>query len=100
MVKKIKQMMIVFNAKTLDELESQIRENKLEIARESVIATLIGLKAGVESVDLPIHCEEDTIEFSLSVMTEEYEEIFRKNWDALEELEEYELLSEIQTHIG
>lgn len=90
---------ITFNARTLEELESQIEENRYSIAKESVIATLIGLKTGVESVDLPIHCEENTIEIHLSVLIENYDDIFRKNWDMLVELEEYELLSEIQMYI-
>jgi len=95
--------MIVFEARTLEELIVEVREREVEIGVESVISTLIGLQTGVEVVKLDIKTTDELKEefdFSLEVIIEDYEETFRKNKDKLIKAEEYELLSEIQTYIG
>lgn len=95
--------MIVFEARTLEELIVEVREREVEIGVESVISTLIGLQTGVEVVKLDIKTTDELKEefdFSLEVIIEDYEETFRKNKDKLIKAEEYELLSEIQTYIS
>ena len=95
--------MIVFEARTLEELIVEVRDREVEIGVESVISTLIGLQTGVEVVKLDIKTTDELKEefdFSLEVLIEDYEETFRKNKDKLIKAEEYELLSEIQTYIG
>jgi len=92
--------MIRLYSKTLDELREEMLDRRNEIAKESVISTLIGLEQGVDVVKLEVQLEHDFVELSLEILTDEYEETFRKNREALIELEEYELLSEIQKHVG
>ena len=92
--------MIRLYSKTLDELREEMIEKKNQIAKESVISTLIGLEQGVDVVKLEVQLEHDFVELSLEILTDEYEETFRKNREALIEMEEYELLSEIQKHVG
>jgi len=95
--------MIVFEARTLEELIIEVREKEVEIGVESVISTLIGLNTGVEVVKLDIQITEELKEefdFSLEVYTDDYQSTFQKNKDKLIEAEEYELLSEVQKHIG
>jgi hypothetical protein len=45
------QSMIVFEARTLEELIVEVREKEIEIGVESVISTLIGLETGVRYTD-------------------------------------------------
>lgn len=92
--------MIRLYSKTLDELKEEMDSKRLEIAKESVVSTLIGLEQGVDVVKLEVQMEYDFIGLSLEIRTDEYKETFQKNRDALIELEEYELLQEIQKHIG
>lgn len=92
--------MIRLYSKTLDELKEEMDSKRLEIAKESVVSTLIGLEQGVDVVKLEVQMEYDFIGLSLEIRTDEYKETFQKNRDALIELEEYELLSQIQKHIG
>ena len=95
--------MIVFEARTLEELIIEVREKEVEIGVESVISTLIGLNTGVEVVKLDIQITEELKEefdFSLEVYTDDYQTTFEKNKDKLIKAEEYELLSEVQKHIG
>ena len=95
--------MIVFEARTLEELIIEVREKEVEIGVESVISTLIGLNTGVEVVKLDIQITEELKEefdFSLEVYTDDNQSTFQKNKDKLIEAEEYELLSEVQKHIG
>jgi len=95
--------MIKFEARTLEELIVEVREREVEIGVESVISTLIGLNTGVEVVKLDIQITEELKEefdFSLEVYTDDYQSTFQKNKDKLIEAEEYELLTEVQKHIG
>jgi hypothetical protein len=95
--------MIKFEARTLEELIVEVREREIEIGVESVISTLIGLNTGVEVVKLDIQITEELKEefdFSLEVYTDDYQSTFQKNKDKLIEAEEYELLTEVQKHIG
>jgi len=92
--------MIRLYSRTLDELKEEMDSKRLEIAKESVVSTLIGLEQGVDVVKLEVQMEYDFIGLSLEIRTDEYKETFQKNRDALIELEEYELLSQIQKHIG
>ena len=95
--------MIVFEARTLEELIVEVREREIEIGVESVISTLIGLETGVEVVKLDIQITEELKEefdFTLEVYTDDYQSTFQKNKDKLIEAEEYELLTEVQKHIG
>ena len=95
--------MIKFEARTLDELIVEVREKEVEIGVESVISTLIGLETGVEVVKLDIQITEELKEefdFTLEVYTDDYQSTFQKNKDKLIEAEEYELLTEVQKHIG
>ena len=92
--------MIKLYSKTLDELKEEMESKKLEISREAVISTLIGLEQGVDEVTMEVELVYDFIRMSMVVKTDEYQKCFRKNRDALIELEEYELLAEIQKHLG
>ena len=95
--------MIVFNATTMEELIVEVREREIEIGVESVISTLIGLETGVDVVRLDIELTDELkeeFEFSLEVYTNDYQSTFEKNKDKLIEAEEYELLTEVQKHIG
>ena len=92
--------MIKLYSKTLDELKEEMESKKLEISREAVISTLIGLEQGVDEVKMQVELVYDFIRMSMVVKTDEYQKCFRKNRDALIELEEYELLAEIQKHLG
>ena len=92
--------MIKLYSKTLDELKEEMESKKLEISREAVISTLIGLERGVDEVTMEVELVYDFIPMSLVVTPSEYQKTFRKNREALIELEEYELLAEIQKHIG
>ena len=95
--------MIRFEARTLEELIVEVREREIEIGVESVISTLIGLETGAEVVKLDIQITEELKEefdFSLEVYTDEYQSTFQKNKDKLIKAEEYELLTEVQKHIG
>lgn len=92
--------MIKLYSKTLDELKDEMESKKLEISREAVISTLIGLEQGVDEVQMQVELVYDFIRMSMVVKTDEYQKCFEKNRDALIELEEYELLAEIQKHIG
>lgn len=95
--------MIVFNATTMEELIVEVREREIEIGVESVISTLIGLETGVDVVRLDIELTDELkeeFEFSLEVYTKDYQSTFEKNKDKLIEAEEYELLTEVQKHIG
>ena len=95
--------MIVFEARTLEELIVEVREREVEIGVESVISTLIGLNTGVEVVKLDIQITEELKEefdFTLEVYTDDFQSTFQKNKDKLIEAEEYELLAEVQKHIG
>lgn len=95
--------MIRFEARTLEELIVEVREREIEIGVESVISTLIGLNTGVEVVKLDIQITEELKEefdFTLEVYTDDYQSTFQKNKDKLIEAEEYELLTEVQKHIG
>lgn len=95
--------MIVFEATTMEELIVEVREREIEIGVESVISTLIGLETGVDVVRLDIELTDELKEefdFSLEVYTDDYQTTFEKNKDKLIKAEEYELLSEVQKHIG
>ena len=92
--------MIKLYSKTLDELKLEIESKKLEISREAVISTLIGLERGVDEVTMQVEMVYDFITLQMVVKIDEYQECFEKNKEALIELEEYELLAEIQKHIG
>ena len=95
--------MIRFEARTLEELIVEVREREVEIGVESVISTLIGLETGVDVVKLDIQITEELKEefdFSLEVYTKDYQSTFEKNKDKLIKAEEYELLTEVQKHIG
>ncbi len=95
--------MIVFKATTMEELIVEIREREIEIGVESVISTLIGLETGVDVVRLDIELTDELKEefdFSLEVYTDDYQTTFEKNKDKLIKAEEYELLTEVQKHIG
>lgn len=92
--------MIKLYSKTLDELKEEMESKKLEISREAVISTLIGLEQGVDEVTMQVELVYDFIRMSMVVKTDEYQKCFEKNKQALIELEEYELLAEIQKHIG
>lgn len=92
--------MIKLYSKTLDELKDEMLSKRLEISREAVISTLIGLERGVDEVTMQVELVYDFITMSMVVKTSEYQDTFRKNKQALIELEEYELLAEIQKHMG
>ena len=95
--------MIVFKARTMEELIVEVREREIEIGVESVISTLIGLETGVDVVRLDMELTDELkeeFEFSLEVYTKDYQSTFEKNKDKLIEAEEYELLTEVQKHIG
>lgn len=92
--------MIRLYSETLDELKEEIDSKRLEIARESVVSTLIGLENGLDEVKLEVYMEHDFITLSMHVMMEDFVETFEKNKEALIELEEYELLQQIQKHLG
>ena len=92
--------MIKLYSKTLDELKDEMNSKRLEISKEAVISTLIGLERGVDEVTMEVELVYDFITISMVVKTSEYQKTFEKNREALIELEEYELLSEIQKHIG
>jgi len=92
--------MIRLYSRTLDELKEEMNSKRLEIAKESVVSTLIGLEQGLDEVRLEVHMEHDFVTLSMHVKMEDYISTFNKNRDALIELEEYELLSQIQKHIG
>jgi hypothetical protein len=92
--------MIRLYSRTLDELREEMESKRLEIAKESVISTLIGLEQGVDEVKLEVELVYDFIKLTMHVKMEDYISTFNKNRDALIELEEYELLSQIQKHIG
>ena len=92
--------MIKLYSKTLDELKEEMQSKRLEISREAVISTLIGLEQGVDEVQMQVELVYDFITMSMVVKTSEYQDTFIKNKQALIELEEYELLAEIQKHIG
>jgi len=92
--------MIRLYSRTLDELKEEIDSKRLEIAKESVVSTLIGLENGVDEVKLEVYMEHDFITLSMHVKMEDYVSTFEKNKEALIELEEYELLTEIQKHLG
>jgi predicted amino acid-binding ACT domain protein len=77
-----------------------MNQKRLEISKEAVISTLIGLERGVDEVTMEVELVYDFITMSMVVKTSEYQKTFEKNREALIELEEYELLSEIQKHIG
>jgi len=77
-----------------------MNQKRLEISREAVISTLIGLERGVDEVTMEVELVYDFITMSMVVKTSEYQRTFKKNREALIELEEYELLAEIQKHIG
>ena len=88
--------MVKLNSTTLDELRIELKEKRLEIARESCISTLIGLDTGVESVRLDIEMTDElksVIDMDFQVITSDYEKIFDLNQEALVELEEFELLT-------
>ena len=72
--------MVKLYSKTLDELREEMLTKKLEIARESVISTLIGLEQGLDEIKLEVGGNIDPTYYI--------------------ELEEYELLQEIQKHLG
>ncbi len=95
--------MIVFKATTMEELIVEVREREIEIGVESVISTLIGLETGVDVVRLDMELTDELkeeFEFSLEVYTKDYQNTFEKNKDKLIKAEEYELLTEVQKHIG
>lgn len=92
--------MIKLYSKTLDELKEEMHSKRLEISKEAVISTLIGLERGVDEVTMEVELVYDFITMSMVVKTNEYQKTFEKNRDALIELEEYELLAEIQKHMG
>lgn len=92
--------MIKLYSKTIDELRDEMQSKRLEISREAVISTLIGLERGVDEVTMEVELVYDFITMSMVVKTNEYQKTFEKNREALIELEEYELLAEIQKHIG
>ncbi len=95
--------MIVFKATTMEELMVEVREREIEIGVESVISTLIGLETGVDVVRLDMELTDELkeeFEFSLEVYTKDYQNTFEKNKDKLIKAEEYELLTEVQKHIG
>mgnify|MGYP001478467384 CR=1 FL=1 len=92
--------MIKLYSKTLDELKEEMHSKRLEISREAVISTLIGLERGVDEVTMQVELVYDFIKMSMVVKTNEYQKTFKKNREALIELEEYELLAEIQKHLG
>jgi len=92
--------MIRLYSETLDELREEMVEKKNQIAKEACVSTLIGLEQGVDEVKLEVYMEYDSITLSMHVKMEDFVETFTKNKEALIELEEYELLSEIQKHLG
>ena len=92
--------MIRLYSETLDELKEEMDSKRLEISREACISTLIGLEQGVDEVKLEVYMEHDFITLSMHVKMEDFVETFTKNKEALIELEEYELLQDIQKHLG
>jgi len=87
----------------MEELMVEVREREIEIGVESVISTLIGLETGVDVVRLDMELTDELkeeFEFSLEVYTKDYQNTFEKNKDKLIKAEEYELLTEVQKHIG
>ena len=92
--------MVKFYSKNIDDLKEEFESKRLEIAREAVISTLIGLEQGVEEVQLEFEMEFDFVEMSVHVKMEDWMNTFEKNKEALIQLEEYELLAEVQTHMG
>tara|TARA_R110000803_G_scaffold8577_5_gene27423 strand:+ start:248 stop:502 length:255 start_codon:yes stop_codon:yes gene_type:complete len=84
----------------MDDLKREFETKKLEISREAVISTLIGLEQGVEEVMMEVQLEEEFVTMEMYIRMEDYMDTFEKNKDALIQLEEYELLSEVQTHMG
>lgn len=87
----------------MEELIVEVRERELEIGVESVISTLIGLETGVDVVRLDIELTDElkeVFDFSLEVYTDDYQNTFEKNIAKLIKAEEYELLTEVQKHIG
>ena len=92
--------MVKFYSKNIDDLKEEFESKRLEIAREAVISTLIGLEQGVEEVQLEFEMEFDFVEMSVHVKMEDWMNTFEKNKEALIQLEEYELLAEVQAHMG
>lgn len=92
--------MVTFYSKNMDDLKREFETKKLEISREAVISTLIGLEQGVEEVMMEVQLEEEFVTMEMYIRMEDYMDTFEKNKDALIQLEEYELLSEVQTHMG
>ena len=92
--------MIRLYSETVDELREEMIEKKNQIAKEAVISTLIGLEQGLDEVKLEVRMVNDFVTLSLSVRMEDFVDIFNKNKEALIELEEYELLQDIQKHLG
>jgi hypothetical protein len=92
--------MIRLYSETVDELREEMIEKKNQIAKEAVISTLIGLEQGLDEIKLEVRMEHDFVTLSLSVRMEDFVDTFNKNKEALIELEEYELLQEIQKHLG
>ena len=92
--------MIRLYSETVDELREEMIEKKNQIAKEAVISTLIGLEQGLDEIKLEVRMEHDFLTLSLSVRMEDFVDTFNKNKEALIELEEYELLTEIQKHLG
>ena len=96
--------MVRLYSETVDELREEMIEKKNQIAKEAVISTLIGLEQGLDEVKLDVYMctnkEQNFMTLSMHVKMEDFVETFEKNKEALIELEEYELLTEIQKHLG
>jgi len=92
--------MIRLYSRTLDELKEEMDSKRLEIGKEAVISTLVGLEQGLDEVKMEVYMEHDFVKLSMHVKMEDYISTFNKNREALIEMEEYELLQEIQKHIG
>ena len=92
--------MIRLYSRTLDELKEEMDSKRLEIGKEAVISTLVGLEQGLDEVKMEVYMEHDFVKLSMHVEMEAFVETFQKNKEAIIEMEEYELLQEIQKHIG
>ena len=70
--------MIKLYSKTLDELKLEIESKKLEISREAVISTLIGLERGVDEVTMQVEMVYDFITLQMVVKIDEYQSVLKR----------------------
>jgi hypothetical protein len=92
--------MIRLYSETIEELREEMIDKRNQIAKESVISTLIGLEQKLDEVKLEVHMVNDFVKLSLHIKTDEYKETFEKNKEALIQLEEYELLHQMNKYLN